>query len=267
MKIDYADALKKSLGFCLHPKRWLPFFILDVAFFSVTLAVIMANVPFFLYFLAGLEDTALMGPAMNLFFSVIGLFVIWVLLGIWIGGAVIHQSNKEHEFKKSWAVSFHKYLSMLGVSALTAVIAFLVSVVPYVGWLVSIVVGIALFFGLQSVIVKGNGFIKAIEDSWHIFKRQPFKVFVMWISVSAITLLILGIFAIPLLAMIFGIIVQAAAGGGVISTAMFMNLIFAIENQLTMLVVSIVVFLIGFAIARTFSLKAQTEFYNQIKKK
>ena len=218
MKIDFADALKKAITFCLHPKRWLPFFIMDVAFFSIALALIMANIPYFLYFLAGLEDTALIGPAATLFFSLIGLFVVWVLLGLWVTGAVIHQSNREREFGKSWSVSFHKYLSILGVTAITAVIAFLVAIVPYVGWLISIFVGIALFFSLQSVVVRGNGFIKALEDSWHIFRRQPFKVFVMWISVSAIALLLLAIFAIPLLALIFNIVVEVA-GGGAISTA------------------------------------------------
>lgn len=266
MKIDYADALKKALTFCLHPKRWLPFFIMDVAFFSVALALIMANVPYFLYFLAGLEETSLMGPAANLFFSLVGLFIAWLLIGLWVNGAVVHQSNREHEFAKSWTVSRQRYLSILGVTAITALIAFAAAIVPYVGWLISIFVGIALFFGLQSVIVKGNGFVKALEDAWHIFRRQPFKVFVMWISVSSIALLILGIFSIPLLALIFNIAIEAA-GGGAISTGMVMNLIFTIENQLTMLVVSIIIFMLGMAISRVFSLKAQTEFYNQIKKR
>ena len=164
---------------------------------------------------------------------------------------MIHQSNREHEFAKSWSVSYHKYLSILGVPAVTGVIAFIVAVVPYVGWLLSIFVGIALFFSLQSVIVKGNSFVKALEDSWHIFRRQPFKVFVMWISVSAIALLILGIFAIPLLALIFNIVIEAA-GGGAISTAMVMNLIFAVENQLTMLVVSVIIFMRGWQSQRCF---------------
>jgi uncharacterized membrane protein len=266
MKIDFADAVKKALVFCLYPKRWLPFFILDVAFFSVALALLLANIPYFLYFLAGLEDITMIGPAANLFFSLVGLFIAWLLLGLWITGALVHQSNKEHEFGKSWAVSFHKYLSILGVTAVTAVIAFLVAIVPYVGWLISILVGIALFFSLQSVVVKGNGFIKALEDSWHIFRRNPFKVFLMWISVSAIALLMLAIFAIPLLALIFNIVIEAA-GGGAISTAMLVNFIFEIENQLPLLVVSVIIFILGMAISRVFSVKAQTEFYNQIKKK
>jgi hypothetical protein len=265
MKIDYADALKKALTFCLHPKRWLPFFIMDMVFFSAALALILANIPYFLYFIAGLQDASMIGAAANLFFSLIGLFIAWILLGLWVNGAVVHQSNNEREFAKSWSVSFRKYLSILGVTAITAVIAFLAGIIPYVGWLISIFVGIALFFSMQSVIVKGNGFVKALEEAWHIFRRNPFKVFVMWICVSAIALLLLAIFAIPLLALIFSIVVEAM-GSGTVSTAMLMNLLFALENNLPMLVASIIIFLLGMAISRTFALKAQTEFYSQIKK-
>ena len=266
MKIDYADGLKKALVFCLHPKRWLPFFIMDVAFFSVALALFITNMPYFLYFVAGIQDISMIGPAASIFFSLVGLFIVWLLLGLWVNGAMVHQSNREKEFSKSWSVSFHKYLSILGVTAISAGIAFLVAIVPYIGWLISIFVGIALFFSLQSVVVKGNGFIKALEDAWHIFRRQPFKVFLMWISISAIALLLLAIFAIPLLALVFNMVVEVA-GGGTVSTATLMNLIFEIENQLPVLVVSVIIFILGMAISRVFSLKAQTEFYNQIKKK
>jgi len=266
MKIDYADAIRKALVFCIRPKRWLPYFIMDVAFFAVAIALIVNNIPYLMYFFAGVEDMALIGPAASLFFTLIGLFAVWLLLGFWVNGAVVHQGNKEKEFKKSWSVSYHKYLSILAVTAISGLIAFVASLIPYVGWVFSVFAGIALFFVLQSVVVKDNGFMKAIQDSWHIFRKQPFKIFLIWLSVSAMAGLILAIFAIPLLGLIFNMAVQLA-GGGSVSTATFVNFIFELENQFTLFIASIIVFILGMAISRAFTLKAQTEFYNQIKKR
>jgi hypothetical protein len=267
MNIDFAQALKKAFAFCMEPKRWLPFFIIDLAFLSVGLALIMANSLLFIYLLAGVQDiTSMLGSGALFFLEILGLFIGWLLVSIWIGGAVIHQSYKEKEFGKSWTVSRKKYLSLLGVSFVTAIIAFIVAAIPVVGWVISIFVGLVFFFGLQSVIVKGNGFVKALEDSWHIFKHQPFKVFLMWILIAVLSLIILGIFSLPLLALIFRMIIDISVGGQV-TAATLMSLMYTIENQLPLLVISGIIFVLGMAISRVFSLKAQTEFYLQLKKK
>jgi hypothetical protein len=266
MNIDYVGPLKKAFTFCIEPKRWLPFFIVDLAFVSVAFTLIMANSMFFIYLMAGIQDLTLFGNAAAFILELLGLFILWLLIGIWINGALIHQSHKEKEFGKSWKVSRTRYFSLLGVAAVSAIIAGLVAVIPAVGWVISIFVGLVFFFGMQSVIVKDNGFMKALKDSWHIFKHQPFKVFLMWVLIAVLSLIILAIFALPLLALIFRIILDFAGSGGNITTATLTNLIYTIENRLPQLAVSGIIFILGMAISRVFSLKAQTEFYLQIKK-
>ena len=266
MTIDYAAPLKKAFSFCLEPKRWLPFFIIDLAFLSVAFALILSNSLFFLYILAGVQDIGLYGDAALFFLEIFGLFIGWLLVTIWVNGAVIHQSYKEKEFAKSWTVSRKRYLSLLGVTAITAMVALLAGVVPYVGWLLSLLVGIVFFFGLQSVIVKEHGFMKALEDSWHIFKHQPFKVFLMWILISVLSIVILAIFALPLLALAFRMIISLA-GTTEVTAETILNLLYVLENQLPLLVISGIIFVLGMAISRAFSIKAQTEFYLQLKKK
>ncbi len=266
MEIDYAEPLKKAFRFCMEPKRWLPFFIVDLAFLSVAITLILANSLFFLYLIAGIQDISLLEGAGVFFLELIALFIAWVLVSIWISGALIHQGYKEKEFGKSWTVSRKKYLSLLGVTAVTALIAFIGGIVPYVGWVISIFVGLAFFFGMQSVIVKGNGFMKALKDSWKVFRHQPFKVFLMWLLIAALALLIIVVFAIPILALLFNIVKDFTASGGNITTDTIMNLVFTIENQLPLLVVSGIIFVLGMAISRAFSIKAQTEFYLQLKK-
>jgi membrane-anchored glycerophosphoryl diester phosphodiesterase (GDPDase) len=194
------------------------------------------------------------------------MFIVWALAGLWITGALIHQSYKEKEFNKSWRVSGSRYFSLLGVAVVTGLIAIAVGIVPYVGWIFSIIVGLAFFFAMQGVIIKGDGFVKALKESWNIFKRQPFKVFLMWLVISGITLLIVLIFALPAIALLFSIFADIV-GGGTVTAGTFMSIAFAIENELVILVLAGIIFILGLGIARVFSMKAQTEFYEQIKKK
>ena len=271
MKIDYADALKSGLKFCIQPKRWLPFFITDLAFASVGLIVLLSNIDSLLYFLSGLENPVYMGPALGIFLSLIGLFAGWVLINIWINGAVIHQSLKEKEFDKSWRVSKSKYLSLLAVGVITTFISIcgniIFGAIPYAGGALTIVfsilVAIIFFFPYQSVIVKGNGFYKALEDSVKIFKRMPFTISVAWLMITVISFILALAFAIPLLALVLRTFLEASAGGTVSAA---MSMIFSIQADLTMFIVAGIIFLLGMAIVRAFSLKAQTEFYLQIKK-
>jgi hypothetical protein len=265
MSIDYAEPLKKAFGFCLQPKRWLPFFIVDLAFVSVAITLILANSLFFLYLFAGIEDITLLEGAGVFFAELVTLFIAWVLVSIWISGAVIHQSHKEKEFGKSWTASTRRYLSLLGVTAVTAITAFITGLVPYVGWVLSILVGIIFFFSMQSVIVKNNGFVKALQDSWKLFRKQPFKVFLMWIVIAALALLIVAVFAIPIIALLYNIFIDFTASGS-LTAETIMNLVYAIENQLPLLVVSGVIFVLGMAISRAYTIKAQTEYYLQLKK-
>jgi hypothetical protein len=268
MKIDYSGSLMKAMRFCILPKRWLPFFVIDLSFASVALIALVANMPYFIYFLSGLEDLSMLGPALNLLLSLMLLFAGWILLNIWITGSLIHQSYKEKEFGQSWSMAGKKYLSLLGVAAITAIISLIVGVIPYIGWLISIFVGLVFYFGLQSVMVKGNGFMAALKDSMDIFRKHPFKVFLAWLVVSALSLLILLVFAIPVLALLFNMIIDLSSLAGTeAGAAVLMNLMFAVQNQMPQMLITGAIALIGMAITRTFALKAQTEFYNQFKKK
>jgi hypothetical protein len=269
MKIDYSGSLTKSLAFCIQPKRWLPFFVIDLAFVSVALTAVLANMPYFIYIMSGVEDLSAIAPVMNLIFSVVLLFTGWILLNIWISGSLIHQSHKEKEFGQSWGVAGKRYFSLLGVSAVTAIGAMIVGMIPFIGFIMSILVGLLFFFGMQSVIVKGNGFVSALEDSVALFRKYPFKVFLIWLAVAVISMLILLVFSLPILALLFNMFtgIPELTAGGDITTPVLMNLIFAVQNQMPLLVLTGAILLIGFGVSRTFALKAQTEFYSQFKKK
>ncbi len=266
MKVDYADALSKGIAFCIHPTRWVPFFLLDMAAFSLLLTVFMPNMAYFLYSMSAVEyNPLLLAPAVTAFFQIVIIFAAWVLANLWIQGAVIHQSYKEKEFSKSWGISLRRYPSILVATAITAITGFIVALVPYAGWIFSLIVSLAFFFILQSVIVKGSGFVRALEDSLELFRGNPFKVFLAWLTIAIIAGLIMVAFSIPMLALVFRTTMETTAGAEV-TTATLFAILDSFQTNLTQFFISGIVLLVGFALSRTFAMKAQTEFYIQMKK-
>jgi hypothetical protein len=266
MNIDYATPLKKAFAFCLEPKRWLPFFILDLAFVATAFTLVMSNSMTFLFMMMSASDIGVSGDAAALLLELVGLFAVWALASVWVTGAVIHQSHKEKEFRKSWKASWKRYLSLLGATAVTAVIAGLGGMIPAVGWILAILVSLVFFFALQGVMIKGHGVMKSLEDSWHIFRHQPFKVFLMWLLIAALSAIIILIFAMPILGLTTRIVLDVAGTGGNITSSDLINLITMIQTQFTLFVVSGMILVLGMAITRVLAVKAQTEFYLQLRK-
>jgi hypothetical protein len=267
MNIDYAGPIKKAFGFCIQPKRWLPFFILDLAFAAVGLSLILSNSMTFLLLMTAPEAAmSVSGEVAVMILELIGLFAVWLLATLWITGAVIHQSHKEKEFKKGWTVSRQRYLPLIGVSIVTAVIGGIAGMIPFVGWVISIIVGLIFFFALQGVMIKEEGVMKSLEDSWHIFKHQPFKVFLIWLLIAALSFMLIIAFALPILALTISVFLSIAGTGGTIAPADLINVVNMIQTQFPLFAAAGIIAILGFAIVRAMSIKAQTEFYLQFRK-
>lgn len=265
--VDYGKALSRGLKFGFHPRRWLPFFVLDVIFFALMLIVVTGNLSSIIAALLALSTSPVAAASLIGYIAIFFIiFIIWMLVRFWVIGAVIHQAYKEKEFDKSWRISCRKYPSILVAMIIVAIISGIVGAVPYIGWIFSIIVGLVFFFVLQGVVISNFGFYKALTNSWEIFKKRPLSVFVMWLAITIISLIILFIFALPILAVflntIFANMVNLTA-----ATPDFSSVLLAFLANLPMFVVGAIILLIGMAIANAFVLKAQTEFYLQVKKK
>jgi hypothetical protein len=271
--VDYGGAIKKGFKFGFTPKRWLPFFVLDIIFISSLLAITLSSleVIFSSIINAGADPLAILS-LLGYGAAVIAGFVIWGLIRIWVQGAVIHQSYKEKEFDKSWGVAYKKYLSILAAIIIIGIIASIVSTVvgliPYIGWalsiIASIVISLAFFFVLQEVIVNNKGFYQSIKNSYYTFKRKPFEVFIAWLLIAILTIIIVGIFSIPAVALLFSVFLGSLITGAVPSIETVIPLL---QTYLLPLIITGVIFVIGLAISQTFALKAQTELYLQLRKK
>lgn len=270
--VDYGKALSKGLRFGINPKRWLQFFILDLVFLSIGLAIFLPNLSEVLPVVMGYsQDLAGALSMAGFVVSIMVVFVVWMLVRLWLTGAVVHQSYKEKDkISKSFNVAGRKYLHILIAIIIVTIIAGGVSMIPYVGWLISFVVSWIFFFVLQGIIVSNMGFWRSIENSYKIFRNKPLQVFLAWLLIAIVTVVIYTIFSIPAMFLFFGIFASLGPmfmGAQPMPSEVIASLNQVLQTNMPTLIVVVIIALIGLAISQVFALKAQTEFYLQLKKR
>jgi MFS family permease len=270
--VDYSKAISKGLRFGVNPKRWLQFFILDLIFLGIGFSIILPNMPAFLSLISGNQGMTNIMGMLGTTASIIAIFIIWILVRIWFTGSIVHQSNNEkEELGKSFRIACRKYPSIFMAVLIVAIIGMVVNMIPYVGWVVAIIVSWMFFFILQGVMVSKLGFSKAIENSYKMFRKKPLQVFLAWLLITIITMVIYLIFTLPAMAMMFSVMMPyfgtMALGSQAAAPELISSMSHIMQTNMVSLIVVGIIALIGFAIATTFALKAQTEFYNQLRKK
>ena len=269
--VDYAKALRKGLKFGIEPKRWLQFFIVDIVFILIALGIGFTTIPQLLALMQSTPqsiDAAMSMASLAGYF--VALFVVWILIRLWLAGSMIRQSFKESEMiSKSLKFGANKYLSILLATIIVAVISIIVGIVPYVGWIFSIIIALVFFFFMQGIVVDKMGFATTLESSWKIFKKKPLQVFISWLLITIVTLAIYFIFSIPAGIILLWIVMPIIPFGGAnLPQNEFFNLLMqALQTNPAGVIIGFAILLIGFAVATTFALKAQTEFYQEFKKK
>ena len=264
--VDYGWILKKSLRFAITPKRWLQFFIVDVIFFLLTMALIMndwvRNIAVIVLVLNNfnmLFDAAVF--YMILPFLVLG--IVWILLRLFLTGAMIHQSYKEKELDKSFSVAKKKFLSLF-VAVIIIAIADLTGYIPIAGFLFNIFFALVFFVALQAIVVKDMGFWKGLKTSGGIFVRKPGSVIIMFLIVGILSIVIMGIFSLPLIYIYFMFIQPSLA---VTNTNIVSVLLVYLVTNLSSVITTGLIFIIGSSITYAFTVKAQTEFYLRVRRK
>lgn len=269
--VDYANILRKGLRFGIEPKRWLQFFIVDIIFALIAVGIGYTTIPELLDFMQstpqGIESAMSFAGVAGYF---IVLFVIWMLVRVWIITSMIRQSVKEKEtIRKAFEFGGSKYLSVIVATIIIAIISIIVSIVPYVGPILSIIVSLFFFFSMQCIVVGNMGFAAALESSARVFRRKPLQVFLSWLFITLLTLLIYFIFSIPAgLILLFMIMPMASMGSGTLTQGESFSLLMqTLQTNMAGVIIGLVILLVGFTVATTFALNAQTGFYQEFKKR
>ena len=264
MGINYAEILKKSLKFAIQPKRWAPFFVLDFVFLSIVIIYTLTNIADVISLMMVPNDITLLASLVPYFSAILALFASWMLIRFWITGAIIHQSNKENEYKKSFTYSAKKYPAILAVMIIMGILGFATSVIPYVGWLLSIIVSLMFFFAIQVVIVNNKSFSEGLSKSYNIFRKNAFNVLLSWLLLAIISIAIMIIFALPMFALFFNV---AQLSSTAVSQETLASYIIGLSQAyLPVLLIVGACLVVGIAISTVFSLKAQTEIFMKVKK-
>jgi len=270
MKMDYPKIISRAFHFSYKPKRWLPFFLLDTIFLLLVLFIFMNNISILTDVVAGgigqSGDLDIAIPTLNAIFTIIPLILVWALARLWLTGAMIHQSRKEKETRKSWTVSKNRIIPMILASIITTIIGFIGGAIPSVGWLVSLVISWMFMFILQAIVIDNLGSVESLKKSYSIFAKNPFDVFVIWLVVIVISLAIVFVFSIPVISAFAGSFITMAMTEPAATESMAF-LMFILQQNLASTLALGLIALIGMEISTVLAIKAQTEFYLQVSKK
>ncbi len=182
MAAKWGECLRKGLGFCWRPRRWLPFFVANLACGLLILLYIHYNAEASISMLSALSsgNTAYLALFVGFLVPIFLIGIACALINLWISGAVIYQSYREGEFRKSWGISWKRYPPLLAAVIATGILTYLAGL-PFapsgiyagnLGLLLPFVVSAILYFPMQIVIVRGRGAWDSLAGSWQLFRDQ-----------------------------------------------------------------------------------------------
>lgn len=264
--VNFGEALKKGLRFCIEPKRWLPLFILDIIMFTIVIAVLLGRLNLIMSIMVESQTNPIAAlPFLNLIAGFIILGVAWFLVRMWIMGSLIHQSIRPKEFERGYKISIGRLHRIIAVVILVGIISTLAGIVPIVGFIFSLIVSWVFFFVFQGIIVDNLGIIGTMKNSLHIFKKSPFDVFIAWLLIAIISGLIMLAFGFPLLGIFFTFFLGVFQG--TVDPNNIALFAFYLQSNLPTIIAFSTIALVGLELSQVFSVKAQTEFYLQMKKR
>jgi hypothetical protein len=130
--------------------------------------------------------------------------------------------------------------------------------VPFIGFVLTIIAGLIFFFIYQEVAVGKSSFANALRNSYRIFMNNKLDTLLTFIIAGIFALIIILIFAIPLI--VVGIMSLVSA----VSTGAFMQ---AFISNLGLFIITGIILIIGVAFSTLFSNSINTDVYMQLKKK
>jgi hypothetical protein len=258
--------LRKALTFTTDPKRWLQLFLVDAAFLSLATLLIMGDINLMITILMNAESDVM--PAIPMFPSIIALLatiLFWYIIRMWIMGSIIHQSFRPKDIEKGYRISFKRLHKIIIATIILALISSIAGMIPIAGPVISIVFGWMFFFAFQGIILDNLGVVSTLKNSFQIFRKSPFDVFVSWFLIVIISTLIWALFSLPLIAGFFGLFYNALFATGTMQPDTLALLLMYAQQNIVSVFALVLVSILGGSISQVFSAKAQTEMYVQFK--
>ncbi|MFH1425016.1 MAG: hypothetical protein ABIG20_05120 [archaeon] len=263
MKIDFSTAVKNGLKYSILKDR--------VAIYFALLAVYMIGMVYPMYRLIGAISGLAAGGGPEIFITLIGplltmIFVIFIftLISIWVNMAYVQDyatGAKQGGLMKAFSDVKKYYWRMLAVTIVIVIISALLGAIPYIGWIFSFLLSWVFLFATQFVILGNKKFRDVFSTCWETFKQHHWDIVVLWVVGALVGMVIMGIFAIPLIGMSLSIVLPYLMGNNP------MGALTAFMDNLALIGIGAFIALIGASISTVFSVGFFTDGYLQIFKK
>jgi len=266
------DSLSQGLRFSISIKKVIPYLII----YLITLYALIDFFGNILRFVIGGINI------MSLLFSLgiyIPVFIIIALVSLWIDGAMIDQAkyyNKRRSLIKSFEYSTSRYISLFCATVIYGILMGIVSSQPYIGQLLALIFSLIFFYIYPALIVDGIGCIKSFRQSWNVFRNYPLETFVTWLLIMILSAIIIGIFALPVIFYLIGILIeplQTMEMAFVNETVTRTMIRTEILPRMASFIRSVYfipyffIFCIGLAVQKVFSVGTQARLYINLKKR
>src|SRR3989344_7354467 len=209
MKSDFGKTFASAIKYAAKPKRMLPFFILLLPYVAAFLLLIDN---------ASAVIQALITKNFAFFLSMIGFAFGFIVITTIVGLVTLYFNTLVVEnSRRYWQGSAHRFLSeerkavkgtffnALVATIAVTVISFIASMIPFIGGILGIIVGLIFLTYLPACVLnKRHG----LQESYAIFMNNKLETFVFWIVLGIISMIFVIIAFVPVLITLF-----IAAGG------------------------------------------------------
>jgi len=268
MSIDLGKIIGTAFRYAFSVNRILPYFIINL-FIFVGIIILLTSAVNIIPIMMQTGTPTMMYAGQ--FIASVLLFIIAIviisLVKILVDSAVADNSRqfwagKDRFLSSSYDIAKKKYLSVLGAVLIVGIITILISMIPFVGWLISMILGIMFMFVIQSVIIGGKNATKSLSDSYNVFKKNVLNTLIFWILmfIIIITFFILAIIPV-MIAAIPAVMAFVASGGN------FMSIIPLLQQNMNWIIIGGVIGCAILAYIEVFSQSAMSFFYISAKKK
>jgi hypothetical protein len=199
------------------------------------------------------------------------IFLIIGLILLWVNGAIIDQAKyypKRRSLAESFRYSGSRYLTIFCASILYGIIMAIAASPPYIGFLISFVANLILFYVYQAIIVDKKACIDSFKKSFSLFSKYPLETFIVWLATAIISLMIIAIFGSPLLFFVFSKLTGTFRVETYTGMEAIKNMIPVISNAIRSpyFIVYLFILCVGLAYAMAFQIGMRTRLYINAKK-
>jgi len=263
MAIDIGKVIGTSFRYAFSINRILPYFVINLFILAGIVILFTSAVGMVQTMQMGNQGLVYIGRFLSAFILFVISIVIISLAKLLVDASIADNSRKfwagkDRFLSSSYPLAKKKYLSTLGAVIITGIITFLLSLIPFVGWLVSMIVGIMLLFVIQAVVIGNKNATVALSESYGVFRKNTINTIIFWILAFFIVigflimaLIPVGIAALPVIMQLVGtngdmmsaipLIQQNMTGivaGGIIGCVIFAYALAVYQSALTFFYIS-----------------------------